>query len=169
MCGAVAISEKKTFETQINSQSKSGCALCFNQYKPSVLLLDKMQTVQNQVRRHWMWCLIKFFTVYAQNVLFKFELNYLLWIEIYYLTSPTNRNWLVQLIIVGNPFGLNWLNNLLIYIDDSDQQSVYSSSTFLFKNQSREDCNEIRKPYNKVPYMGGSRGGGQGVPALKKK
>ena len=43
----------------------------FNAYKPSVLLIGHMQTVQTQIRLRIMRCLIRIFTICLRNVLIK--------------------------------------------------------------------------------------------------
>ena len=51
--------------------------ICFNFYiypnKPSVLFVGHKQTVQNLIRRHKMWRLIRFSTGCLQKFLLKFE------------------------------------------------------------------------------------------------
>ena len=38
-----------------------------NTCKPSILFMGHRQTVQTQIRRHIMWCLIRIFTICLQN------------------------------------------------------------------------------------------------------
>ena len=47
----------------------------FNSYKSSVLFAGHMQTVQTQIRRRIMRCLIRVSTVYLQNILFDLKRN----------------------------------------------------------------------------------------------
>ena len=63
----------------INTVSSLSCSLkgkqrkYINPYKPGVFFVGHWQTVQNQLRRSKMRCLIRFSTVYKQKFLLKFK------------------------------------------------------------------------------------------------
>ena len=74
-------------------------------YKHSVHFVGYRQTVQTQVRRRRMRCLIRVSTVWLQNALLDLNIN-----EKFRSTNLSNNNVLVKLILVVKFIHLKWVN-----------------------------------------------------------
>ena len=97
-----------------------------NPYKPSVIFVGHRQTVQNQIRRHRTWRLIRFCTACIQNILLKYEWKWNL---------PPN-----------NPYSRQCVVSLVLYWFNSGRVSSWLNSCCLgYKASAHTNFNSVNK------------------------